>query len=200
MFSSDKNFHPKKETLFCYQITQLLFSQTPMSEQITILAENENYKAIINQLKEKFEINIYHWSDVIDDDEKFLWERVAGPFILDDIDQANKQAQIQLDLFSGEERDLTVTRQWKEELSKMIPDTEFECYKPQNYDIQAVSKDDPEKITKITATKLISINDLFLIESDQETWHIGFLADDRSITTWKKFKTLEEAIVSLNEE
>jgi len=171
-----------------------------MSDQITILSENENFKAVISPEKDKFELNVYQWSDVMDDDGNILWQRLSGPFILDNEEQAEIEARKQLNLFSGEESDDQLDDDFVEEITKLLGHDDFQCYKAQNYEIQKIVDADEDISESIEAQKIISTEDVFIIECENEQWHIGFLAGDREIQCWKSFESLEEAIEDLEEE
>lgn len=171
-----------------------------MSDHITILAENENFKAVITPEEDQFEVNVYQWSDVMDDDGNILWQRISGPFIVDNEEQAEIEAQKQLDLFSGEESDEAISDDFIQQVAELLGHEDFQCYKAQNYDIQRIVDADEDATESIEAQKIISTEDVFIVETDDEKWLIGFLAGDREIQCWKSFDTLEDAIDDLEEE
>lgn len=160
---------------------------------------NENYKASITRLEHKdkdpeFEVIIYRWSEEnLDDEGRNLWERLAGPFILDQEEQAYIIAQEQLQLFTGEAPDSKAEAQFKTKVKSIINHENFYFFKPQNFEIQFV-KDDISHSLK--AQWIMWIDEVYLVGAD-EACFIGFLSQDRTITCFQKVSDLSTALETI---
>jgi len=167
-----------------------------MTNETYLYSENENYKAVITPLKvDQFEINIYHWSQEVDDDGKNLWERIGGPFMEFKNDNAQKEAQKQLDLFSGEQEDKNLSEKQKEKIRKELNLESLSFFNPQNYTVNFTNAETEEK-NKIKPEIVISTNDIYIIKS--KNWFIGFLSEDQHIECWKKSDNIKEIKQTIN--
>ncbi len=167
--------------------------------QESLYARNENYKAVIRSFevgeKTQYEVCLYHWTELAESEsENPLWERLAGPFILDTSDQAHLIAAEKLGVYSGEIPDESVEESLKKEVQSILGDRPFAFLKPNKYTIQQTAEG--KKIKK--ATRLLSCEPLcFVLEGT--VWHTGVLSGDQKIECFVTHPTLGEALKDLEE-
>jgi signal transduction histidine kinase len=73
------------------------------------LSHNLNYKALVNKEGDAYEVIIYHWNEEdLDGDGKPTWERIAGPFPVENLPAAEALAKTQLADLAGETEDIEI--------------------------------------------------------------------------------------------
>ena len=156
---------------------------------------NLGFKASIEETGNKYEVTLYKWStELLDDDNNPLWERVAGPFVLDTLTEAQTMALENLQTFSGEIPDKTIDPELIGFVAKIVGHENFDFFLPQNFDCVLLDDENLEKVIKINPSKCLVLEELFFIEAD-EKWFTGFLDEDDVIKCWKEFENLEAALL-----
>ena len=169
---------------------------TPVKE---IVSHNMSYKAVVYDIGDdkttSFEVAVYTWKEE-DKKEMPIWERIGGPFVLDNIDAAERVAQENLSLLSGEMPDTNVEAALSQLIKDHSGDQNAAFLSPNNYDVSFVT---PENSSQITPRKVAIVYDLYLVESDAK-WLIGTLKEDGVIECWTVFESMEEALEQIGGE
>lgn len=180
--------------------------ETPEQEELETLkcisnfvSRNENYKAAIFDLgadPEKFEVGIYKWTE-IKGEEQPVWERVAGPIIMDSLPAAETWGQKNLVIYSGEQLDVTVGESLREIVFKVLGHENFDFLEPLNYEVSFLESEDSEDFLPINnPEKILVAGDFYFVEF-KGRWLAGFLYDEAVIRCWKNFEDLEKALLDV---
>ena len=169
----------------------------PIQENTSL---NLNYKSIIYETEStppQFETVIYRWNeDELDEDGRPLWERVAGPFIVDDFKSAEHFAQKHLSLMAGEVNDESVEEALHEEVREAVGHEDFSFLDIANYEVTQLAHPDKDEFAPIEVQKILASGDFYYTETTDGKWLSGFLFDEGQIRCWQEFSTLKEALIA----
>lgn len=154
-----------------------------------------NHKAVIQKNEDdKFTSLVYEWNeDKLDDEGRPLWEKVAGPFVLDTREEAEKNAQENLEIFSFEIPDLAVEKTLVDFTKKLLGHDDFRFFVPDNFEVALLVDEDNEKFETITPTKVLHTGDFCFVENGDQ-WITGILEPKGKIKGWKSFDDLKTAL------
>ncbi|MCK5460476.1 hypothetical protein KAI58_00635 [Candidatus Gracilibacteria bacterium] len=168
---------------------------TQNNEVRQIVSRNFNNKALILQLSnDKFEVNVYEWCDKkFDDEERNLWERVAGPFILDFLEEAETVAIENLQLFSLELPDTSIDKNLQIFVEEILGHDDFDFFLPQNFEMEFLENPEKEIFCALSPEKVLCVQDFYFIESKNQ-WIQGILTKKGRLRGWKRFPNLKTAL------
>jgi len=162
------------------------------------VSHNLNYKAIVNKEGDAFEVNVYHWNEEeLDSDGKPTWERIAGPFPVENLPAAEALAQTTLADLAGEAADLEVDESVNTVIESVLGHDEFNFLKVSNFSITHLPSEESEAFLPLTAHKILLCGEFYYVLSDNDRWWTGFLYDEGQIRCWKPFDSLAAALVSM---
>lgn len=163
-------------------------------------SRNLNYKSIIYETEStppQFETVIYRWNEAeLDEEGRPLWERVAGPFIVDDFSAAEHFAAKHLSLMAGEVADESVDDNLTEEVKSALGHTDFDFLDVANYAVSHLASPDEEDFTPIEIKKILASGEFYYVETLDEKWLSGFLFDEGQIRCWQEFPTVKDALIA----
>lgn len=168
----------------------------PQNNEIRqIVSRNLNNKALITKLSDdKFEVSVYEWNDEkIDKDGQNLWERVAGPFVLDSEEDAESSALENLQLFSLEIPDVSVDKNLQTFVEEILGHNDFDFFLPQNFEMEFLENPEKETFCSISPEKVLCVQDFYFVESKNQ-WIQAFLTEKGSLRGWKSFPDLKMAL------
>lgn len=161
------------------------------------LSHNLNYKAIVNQVADAYEVLIYHWNEEeLDSDGKPTWERIAGPFPVENLPAAEALAQTQLADLAGETEDVDVDDSVLAVIESVLGHNQFSFLKVSNFNITHLPNPEAEAFIPLTAHKVLLLGEFYYVLSDNDRWWTGFLFDEGEIRCWKPYNNLTEALVA----
>lgn len=171
-------------------------------ETLTCISEfvsrNENYKAAVYDLHAdpvKYEVAIYKWQEVKDDSP--VWEREAGPVIMDTVAAAETWGQQNLAIYAGEKLDDTVNEPLRSEVFAALGHEDFDFLSPHGYQVSFLESEDSEDFLAIPQVdKVLAAGEFYFVEF-QGAWLAGFLYDEAEIRCWKKFEDLKSALLEI---
>lgn len=156
---------------------------------------NLNYKAIVHQVANTYEVIIYHWNeDETDDEGRPLWENIAGPFPVENLPAATALAQAQLADLAGESPDNDVDALLEMLVTEALGHQDFVFLAVNNFNFSCLPTPESENFEPMTAEKLLLTGDFYYVQDDKSTWWSGFLYDQGQVRCWQQFKTLPEAL------
>ena len=159
------------------------------------VSHNLNYKAIVCGVGDAFEVNVYHWNEEeLDDEGRPTWERIAGPFPVENKPAAEALAQTQLADLAGETLDTDVDDSVEQAIEAALGHKEFTFLKVSNFNISYLKDPDAEDFVPLTAHKVLLTGDFYYVLGDENTWWSGFLYDEGQIRCWQSFTSLPEAL------
>lgn len=161
------------------------------------VSHNLNYKAIVNKEGDAFEVMIYHWNeDELDSDGKPTWERIAGPFPVENLPAAEALAQTQLADLAGETEDTDIDDSVVAVIESVLGHDNFSFLKISNFTITHLPSEEAEDFLPLTAHKVLLCGEFYYILGDNDRWWTGFLYDEGQIRCWKNYNNLTEALVA----
>lgn len=161
------------------------------------VSHNLNYKAVVGQSGDAFEVNVYHWNEEeLDDEGKPTWERLAGPFPVENKPAADALAQTQLADLAGETVDNEVDDSVHQVIEAVLGHDEFTFLKTENFTITHLADPDSEDFTPLEAHKVLLCGDFYYVLANQDKWWSGFLYDEGQIRCWQQYNNLTEALVA----
>jgi len=161
------------------------------------ISHNLNYKAIVCGIGDAFEVNVYHWNeDELDEDGRPTWERIAGPFPVENKPAAEALAQTQLADLSGEAIDNEIDDSVAVVIESVLGHDQFSFLKTENFTFTYLKDPESEDFVPLTAHKVLLCGDFYYVLADEDKWWTGFLYDEGQIRCWKQFNNLTEALVS----
>lgn len=163
------------------------------------MSRNQNYKAAVYDLKiepAKFEVAIYQWKDLADSDRP-VWERVAGPIILDTLAAAETWGQQNLAVYAGEKLDTTVGDPLRSDVFAILGHENFDFLDPQGYRISFLESEDSEDFLPVAPVDKLLVAGQFYFVEYAGAWLAGFLYDEGEIRCWKKFDDLKSALLEI---
>ncbi len=154
-----------------------------------------DHKAIILKTENnKFSVIIYQWNEKkVDKDGLPVWEKISGPFILDNKSEAQKNAQENLELFSLEIPDNTINNNLKIFIKDILGHDNFKFLKAENFEIEYLENEENNNFIKIQPTKVMYSGELCFAEN-KDQWICGFLESRGKIKGWKVFNNLKTAL------
>ncbi len=162
------------------------------------VSRNDNYKGVVYELPtepKKYEAAIYHWTQP--KDEEPLWERIAGPVVLDTQPAAETWVQQNLSVYAGERLDNTISDQLRSEVLAALGHDDFDFLDPQNFAISFLESEDSDEWLPIPQVeKLLAAGDFYFVEW-KGSWLAGFLYDEATIRCWKRFEDLKSALIEI---
>ncbi len=165
-----------------------------------IMSNSLNYKAAIFETEEtpaRFESIVYYWNEDLKDDEgNPLWERVAGPFIVDNMEAAKHLAQKHLNLMAGEVEDESIDESLKNEIQEALGHTNFTFVETANYEVSFLKDSESEDFVSIEAQKIFIAGDFYYVETNDHEWLSGFLYDEGVVRCWQKFVSPKNALIA----
>lgn len=162
------------------------------------VSHNLNYKAIVNREGGAFEVNVYHWNEEeLDGDGKPTWERIAGPFPVENLPAAKALAQTTLADLAGEAEDIEVDDSVNTVIESVLGHDNFTFLKTDNYAITHLPSEDAEDFTPLTAHKVLLCGEFYYVLSDNDRWWTGFLFDEGQIRCWKPHANLAAALTAM---
>jgi len=177
--------------------------ETPEEEPLhcisDFVARNQNYKAAVYDLKAdppKYEVAIYKWT-IIKGEEQPVWERIAGPIIMDSLPAAETWGQENLAIYAGEKLDVTVAESLRETVYKTLGNDDFDFLDPSNYQVSFLESEEGEEFLPIATPEKILVAGEFYFVEFMGKWLAGFLYDEATVRCWKTFDTLEEALLEV---
>ncbi len=168
-------------------------------ENLNILEEFHSFggdhKALIQKTEDaKFSVLIYQWNDQkLDKDGLPVWEKVSGPFILDNEIEAKKNAQENLELFSLEIIDEAIDKNLEIFTKDILGHNDFRFFKPENFELEYLEDEKNEDFTKTEPTRVLHTGELCFAENNDQ-WICGFLESQGKIKGWKVFDDLKSAL------
>lgn len=163
------------------------------------LSRNQNYKAAVYDLKvepEKFEVAIYQWKEIAGS-ELPVWERIAGPIILDTLPAAETWGQKNLAIYAGEKLDTTVGDPLRSDVFAILGHENFDFLDPKSYQISFLESEDSENFLPVAPVdKLLVAGEFYFVEY-ADAWLAGFLYDEGEIRCWKNFADLKTALLEI---
>lgn len=161
------------------------------------ISHNLNYKAIVNKEGDAFEVMTYHWNEEeLDSDGKPTWERIAGPFTVENLPAAEALAQTQLADLAGETEDTDIDDSVIAVIESVLGHNNFSFIKVSNFSITHLPSEDAEDFVPLTAHKVLLCGEFYYVLGDNDRWWTGFLYDEGEIRCWKNYQNLTEALVS----
>lgn len=160
-----------------------------------IISRNLYNKALILQLDDSvFEVSIYEWEDKsVDENGNPFWTRIAGPFVIHSLEEAEKIAQENLQLFSFEIPDKSIDKALHNFVKEKIKHENYDFFKPQNFEMEFLIDSEDENFETIIPEKILYIDDFYFIENKNQ-WLTGFLNEKGKIRGWQKFDNLKTAL------
>ena len=159
------------------------------------IARNQNYKAAVYDLgadPAKFEVAIYKWAEA--KDENPVWERIAGPIIMDTLPAAETWGQENLAVYSGEKLDNTINDKMRNEVYQTLGHEDFDFLDPHGFEVSFLESEDSEEFLPVIQVDKVLVAGEFYFVQFQDTWLAGFLYDEGMIRCWKKFESLKVAL------
>ncbi len=157
-----------------------------------------DHKAIIQSINDQFFVSIYQWNEKeLDKDGLPLWEKISGPFILDSLKLAQKNAQENLGLFSLEIIDTEIDYNLIKFTRSILGHDDFQFLKSENFEIKYLENEKSEDFIKIKPTKVLHCGELCFAENNDQ-WICGFLESRGKIKGWKVFDNLKNALETMN--
>jgi len=159
------------------------------------ISRNQNYKAAVYDLQAdpiKFEVAIYKWAEV--KNEQPVWERIAGPIIMDSLPAAETWGQENLAVYSGEKLDNTVNDALRSEVYKILGHENYDFLDPHSFTVSFLESEESGEFLPIEQVdKVLAAGEFYFVEF-KDTWLAGFLYDEGEIRCWKKFEDLKNAL------
>ena len=161
------------------------------------VSHNLNYKAIVHQVADSYEVIIYHWNEEeLDDEGRPLWENIAGPFPVENLPAASALVEAQLADLAGESPDNDVNIDIKAEAQEALGHQDFAFLSVNNFNFSALSSPDSENFTLLEAQTLLLAGEFYYVEDTEQAWWSGFLYDQGEVRCWQKFDSLTEALLA----
>ncbi len=165
----------------------------------TYVSQNGNYKSIIypQNYKDKkaHAVSVYIWDNENTDDEGVpTWRRINNPIVTEELSDAQKLAQENLNLMAGEIPDEEIKIEVKTEIKKFLGHDKFYFYKKEQFKVYSLVNPEDEKFEKIKITKIFSTGEFYYAEDLESNWHTGILSDDGEIKSWQKFSSIKIAL------
>lgn len=161
------------------------------------VSHNLNYKAIVNKEVDAFSVQVYHWNeDDLDSEGKPTWERIAGPFSVENLPAANALAQTQLADLAGEAEDIDVDDSILAVIASVIGHDDFAFLKVDNFSFTYLPSTESDAFLPLVAHKVLLCGEFYYVLSDNDRWWSGFLFDEGQIRCWKYFTNLTEALIA----
>lgn len=161
------------------------------------LSHNLNYKAIVNQIGDAYEVLVYTWNEEeLDSSGKPTWERIAGPFPVENLPSAEALAQAQLADLAGETEDTDIDDSVIAMIESVVGHNDFSFLKVSNFSFTHLPTQEAEEFIPLTAHKVLRLGEFYYVLSDNDRWWTGFLYDEGQIRCWKPYNSLTEALVA----
>lgn len=161
------------------------------------VSHNLNYKALVIKEGHAYEVTVYHWNEEeLDDAGHPTWERIVGPFPVENLAAANALAQTQLADSAGETLDVDVDDSVNEVIESVLGHQDFEFLKLSNFNITHLKAPESEDFTPLIGHKVLLCGDFYYVLGDGDKWWGGFLFDEGQIRCWKCFNNLAEALTA----
>lgn len=159
------------------------------------VSHNLNYKAIVCGVGDAFEVNVYHWNEAeLDSDGRPTWERIAGPFPVENKPAAEALAQTQLADLAGETVDRDIDDSVETAIEQALGHNDFSFLKVSNFTITHLTDPGAEDFIPLTAHKVLLAGEFYYILGEKDQWWSGFLYDEGQIRCWQCFGSLPEAL------
>ena len=153
-----------------------------------------NFKTVVLADGKNFLVETYQWNELnLDDNGVPVWERVSGPFSMENLEQALDFSQENLNLMAGEIPDKNISEAETSQVSTILGNDNFLFLEPQNFTFQIVENDN---LQEFSAEKCLVFTGLFVIKKE-EKWLIGNCDNEQKITCWQSFDDLGSAISTL---
>ncbi len=161
---------------------------------------NDNYKAVVFEPEAEevmFEVNVYKWNEQqLDDEGNPIWERIAGPFAIQNLEAAKTLALDQLHLLSGETEDQSIPEDIKNEVLETLGNDEFIFLDIKNYSLSYLPDSQSENFEDFEGQILLAADEFYFVQAKDNCWWSGFLYDEGQIRCWQKFEALNVALIN----
>lgn len=160
-----------------------------------MVSRNLYNKALILQLDDAiFEVSVYEWNTTSNNEsDSQCWKRIAGPFVLNSLEEAEQIAVENLQLFSFEIPDDSIKKALHDFVKAQIKHENYDFFKPQNFEMEFLIDLEKEKFETIIPEKILYVDDFYFIEN-QNQWLTGFSNEKGKIRGWQKFDNLKSAL------
>lgn len=154
-----------------------------------------DHKAVVQRTDDKkFSTVIYEWNEEkTDADGLPVWEKLAGPFILDTQELAEKNAQEHLEIFSLEIPDPSIEPTLTTFIEELLKHKNFKFFIPSNFEVECLTSPESDTFEKITPEKVLFSDNFCFVESEGK-WIAGILAEKGMIKGWQTFNDLKSAL------
>lgn len=175
-----------------------------MSEENTpniieeLFSRGSEHKAIIQEHDtQRLAVSVYELNaEQLDPDGIPMWERVAGPIVVDDETSAKAQANQHLALFSLEIPDPHIEHDLHNFVVNEIGHDDYAFFLPENYNVEYLSHPEEEHFEMVEPQKVLCVEDFYFVEN-QNQWFTGFLHERGRIRGWQSFDDLKTALQTI---
>lgn len=161
------------------------------------VSHNLNYKAIVNKVGDAYEVIVFNWNEETPDEQGLpTWERIAGPFPVENQAGAEALAQAQLADLAGETEDPDIDDSIVAAIEAVVGHNEFTFLKVSNFNFTHLPSEEGGEFLPLTAHKVMLCGEFYYVLSDNDRWWTGFLYDEGEIRCWKQYADLTLALVA----